>query len=246
MHFAIPFSILGVLRYAFAGSQEHVILADCLAVKNAFVRLSHMAYYEKTITSGPNAVAVIPTPRNETAVWIRNGSLSATFPDGVIFTANISAASTQGEFAGTASNGYNPPFNCWKFDKKALYNWYSGVTCDATYDCNHQNGAGDSQSPNTTGTMAIPEPTRESEDSDKSDDIALGVGIGIGIPSLIVALAAVWYASKRYDILPLLHLAGLRGGDDTAVRVQSEDEAIQMYGGNEWTGTGEPRQVNHG
>jgi len=227
MHLAIPFSILGVLRYAFAGSHEHVILADCLTIKNSFVRLSHMAYYERTITSAPNTVTVIPTPRNETAVWIRNEPLSATFPDGVIFTANISAARLEGEFAGTASNGFNPPFNCWKFDKKALYTWYNAVTCDATYDCNHQNGPGDSQSPNTTGTTAIPQPTRESESSDRSNNIALGVGIGIGVPSLIAALAAVWYASKRYDIMAHLHLASLRG-DDTAMRVQSEELAIQM------------------
>ncbi|KAF1976615.1 hypothetical protein BU23DRAFT_30992 [Bimuria novae-zelandiae CBS 107.79] len=177
---------------------EHVILADC--VFTHFIRLSHMAYYSLGITSNPDTVTVVPTHRNVTAVWAdRNSSepLTATFPDGIFFKANLSARND------LARLGYNDftSFNCWKYNRTQIYSWYNDVTCDAVYDCNHQAAAGDPASINATATSSSTPPANTSRtsnsDDNKSNEIALGVGIGLGLPSIIVTIVGVWLAWKK-------------------------------------------------
>lgn len=226
-----------LVQHTVSAPYEHVILADCKP--GAFLRVSHMAYYAMTLTSAPDTVAVVPTPQNRTAVWARNGTnpLSATFPDGTVFTANISAT-IKSDFAGVGSNGFGS-FDCWKYDRAALYKWYNGMTCDAVYDCNHQSHAGDDITLNATGTVAAPNPTmtsdppgnndRKDSDSKKSNDISLGVGLGLGIPTFLATIAGVWYASRQPRIREYLHSLNPVHGNSSGrpVRGSSTEQQVQ-------------------
>lgn len=192
-----------LLQDSFAMPWEHVILADCIS--SEFVRVSHMAYYSLGITSKPETVTVVPTPRNTTAVWANRNStnssfVEAIFPDGTYFRA---ALSTEKDFAGLGYNSFRS-FNCWKYKVTHLYAWYSDVTCDAVYDCNHQAAAGDDKALNATTTSptsgppeTIPAAPRLEDKDKRSNDIALGTGIGIGLPSVIVAIIGVLVARNR-------------------------------------------------
>jgi hypothetical protein len=61
-----------------------------------------MAYYPQTLTKAPKTVAVVQSFYNQTAMWIRNDStLSATFPDAIVYSANLSGAQNQGDLAGS-------------------------------------------------------------------------------------------------------------------------------------------------
>jgi hypothetical protein len=225
--------ILGAFHRAFADPFEHVILADC---HHNDIRLSHMAYYAVTLTGAPNTVTVVDTPHNETAVWVRNGSqpLSATFPDGAIFTANLTETNQEGAFAGAGNNGFGS-FNCWKYFAKNMYTWYGGVLCNAVYDCNHQSGPGDTQMPNATTTPAATAPTmtdnpdgqgdgsEQKQESNKSDNIALGVGIGIGLPSLLATIAGLLYANRHHNLLGALNLHRLKGSDEPVGGLANEE-----------------------
>ena len=184
-------------------SWEHVVLADC--INSGSIRLSQMAYYSLGITANPEAVAVVPTPHNKTAIWAnrnRNSTSSdfveATFPDGVFFRANLS---TEKDLAGIGHNNYKS-FSCWKYKVPRLYSWYRDVNCDAVYDCNHQAAAGDDKALNATAVSTAPDPpetapsTPRPEDK-KSNDIALGVGVGLGLPSIIVAIIGVLVARNK-------------------------------------------------
>lgn len=142
-------------------------------------------------------------PRNETALWADRNStnssfVEAIFPDGTYFRATLS---TEKDFAGLGYNSFRS-FNCWKYEVTHLYAWYSDVTCDAVYDCNHQAAAGDDKALNATTTPTASGPpgtspaTPRSEDK-RSQDIALGTGIGIGLPGVIVAIIGVLIARNR-------------------------------------------------
>jgi hypothetical protein len=63
---------------------------------------------------------------------------SAIFPDGDIFTANISRVASQGDYAGAGYNDYGP-FTCWANYVTNLYKWAAN-TCTEVYDCNHSQG----------------------------------------------------------------------------------------------------------
>ena len=87
----------------FAAEWEHVILADCTNPKTA-VRISHMAYYPQTLTSLPATVTVVESAFNETVLWTNEtlAPISATFPDAVTFSVNLTHTNKQGDFAGTS------------------------------------------------------------------------------------------------------------------------------------------------
>lgn len=191
---------------------EHVVLANCKS--SHFDRISHMAYYRYGLASVPDTIAVVPSPQNETATWIRNSSdpVSAVFPDGTRFVADLSNTTQQGQYAGTGNNGWGT-FRCWSYYVGSMYTWYDSVTCDGVYDCNRQVGAGDPGMPNATATvMFTPSATAarngdqdQDSNSQKSNDIALGVGIGIGLPTLFVTLLSIWFKrpTKLFKHLPL-------------------------------------------
>lgn len=56
--------------------------------------------------------------------------------------------------AGYGTNGLFD-FNCWSYEPTNIYTWYNQVKCDAVYDCNHQQQAGDG--PDAPGPMESPE-----------------------------------------------------------------------------------------
>lgn len=204
MHLAkLSVSFIFLSKCSHAISWEHVILADC--INSGSIRLSQMAYYSIGINANPDAVAVVATPHNKTAIWAnrnRNSTSSdfveATFPDGVFFRANLS---TERELAGIGYNNYKS-FSCWKYKVPRLYSWYKDVNCDAVYDCNHQAAAGDDKALNATATSTAPDPPETAPsnprpEDKKSNDIALGVGVGLGLPSIIVAIIGVLVARNK-------------------------------------------------
>lgn len=119
-------------------SNEHVALCDCK--NSADTVSSQMAYYLGEPDSTPEDVATVPnTPNGQARVW-PSATTSALFTlTNVTFTVKLGPQVEVGAFAGTGSNGWPSPFNCWFRPSQNLY-VYDGWTCAMVYDCSHDAG----------------------------------------------------------------------------------------------------------
>jgi hypothetical protein len=116
---------------------EHVILANCLDTSGH--KYSEMAYYSDRPQPGvAPTIAYVSLPDNTFAAWEGN-TISATFPDGDTFTANVVTTSV-GSYAGPGSNAYGG-FNCFYQPEHNMYVDGPGTQapfdCSGVYDCSH-------------------------------------------------------------------------------------------------------------
>ena len=120
---------------------EHVILANCVDASG--IKYSEMAYFSSQPSSQspptPETIAYLNTPFNTDVIWA-GSSVSATFPDGDIFTSNVQTAANPGDYAGPGSNSLGG-FNCFYVPLQNLYIDGPGtpipLTCSQVYDCSH-------------------------------------------------------------------------------------------------------------
>ncbi|KAI6353587.1 hypothetical protein MCOR25_008926 [Pyricularia grisea] len=167
-------------------SNEHVALCDCK--NSADTVSSQMAYYLGEPDSTPEDVATVPnTPNGQARVW-PSATTSALFTlTNVTFTVKLGPQVEVGAFAGTGSNGWPSPFNCWFRPSQNLY-VYDGWTCAMVYDCSH-----DAVNSTTSTTSASPtsKPTRaannqQADSSGISTPALIGVAVGSGVVAIIV------------------------------------------------------------
>jgi hypothetical protein len=173
---------------------EHVVLANC---KDEFgIKSSQMAYYSAAINPYPSSVANVTTPNGQTATWEGTGPISATFPDGDIFTVNIPAVVSQGQYAGPGNNNYGP-FTCWYNWNASLYHW-GGNTCDEVYDCNHQAAPITSQASATSGipqsytsSSLLATTPASTTSAPHANTLNNGLSVGSEVGSIVGAIAGI-------------------------------------------------------
>ena len=150
---------------------EHNLLGNCLD-KNG-KQLSQMAYWRGDVRGSPEAIATVKTSTpNLFAVWEGGAPISAIFVDGNTFSASILTGITaQGAYAGTGKNDYSG-FTCWRYVASNVWS-ANGTTCDALYDCNHQNApAATSTSIATTNPPPPSQITIHTDITSQSSDTA--------------------------------------------------------------------------
>ncbi|TLS31413.1 hypothetical protein PpBr36_02494 [Pyricularia pennisetigena] len=176
---------LGATARAQDRTREHVALCDCR--NGADVVSSQMAYYLGEPDSTPVDVATVPnTPNGQARVW-PSATTSAFFTlTNVTFTAKLGPQVEVGAFAGTGTNGWPAPFNCWFRPTQKLY-VYDGWECAMVYDCSHD--AANSTTPSTTTGATTGRPTRSATQTDSSGistPALIGVAVGSGVVAIIV------------------------------------------------------------
>ncbi|KAI0129063.1 hypothetical protein BJ170DRAFT_358644 [Xylariales sp. AK1849] len=188
-----------------SGTGEHVVLADC--ADSSGVLSSEMAYYSSSPDSSPGDIAGITTDNNQTAAWTCS-TTNAVFTDtGVTFSAKIGPGVADGEYAGTASNGYdskNGGFRCWQSSFLNLYR-HGDMNCSMVYDCDHDKAPTSttiaSCTASATSTATTISPTAAANTGLATGAI-IGISVGGGIALIIALVAAclVWRylrANKR-------------------------------------------------
>lgn len=110
------------------------VLADCGQDSG---QLSEAAYYQDYTEQTPRDTAVVATLDGGLQIW-ENSDLWAYFTDtDTNFTANLGPKGVDGDYAGTAYNGY-VHFTCWQKASSGRYIYSSGnLNCVQRYDCNH-------------------------------------------------------------------------------------------------------------
>jgi hypothetical protein len=116
-----------------SANNENVVLANCQDSQG--VKSSQMAYFSGSPNGSPNAIAQVQTDHGLTVYWEGGAAVSATFPDGNVFSASIPQAVPDGAYAGTGKNKQGE-FTCWRKYTPNLYT-HNGVNCYGVYDCNH-------------------------------------------------------------------------------------------------------------
>ncbi|KAI6281755.1 hypothetical protein MCOR34_011120 [Pyricularia oryzae] len=194
---AVLLLALGATAGAQDRSGEHVALCDCK--NDAELVSSQMAYYLGVPDSTPVDVATVPnTPNGQARVW-PSATTSALFTlTNVTFTAKVGPQVEVGAFAGTGSNGWPSPFNCWFTPSQKLY-VYDGWTCAMVYDCSHD--AANSTTPSTPSGAPTSRPTRApnqpSDSSGISTPALIGVAVGSGVVAIIVIGAIGFVCLQR-------------------------------------------------
>ncbi|KAI0837838.1 hypothetical protein F5Y06DRAFT_297266 [Hypoxylon sp. FL0890] len=108
-----------------------VLLTDCIHNNE---RLSQAAYYQ-TYTDATAKDSAEVSPSSQDHIW-ENAESWAYFTDtGTNFTANLGPEGSNGDFAGTAYNGY-VHFVCFQQPETYVYN-SGGVGCYQRYNCSH-------------------------------------------------------------------------------------------------------------
>jgi hypothetical protein len=116
-----------------SANNENVVLANCQDGHG--VKSSQMAYFSGSPNGNPGAIAPVQTDHGLTVFWEGGAAVSASFPDGNVFSASIPQVVPDGAFAGTGKNKQGT-FTCWRKYTPNLYT-KNGVTCYGVYDCNH-------------------------------------------------------------------------------------------------------------
>jgi hypothetical protein len=131
-----------LLQLAIAGSSdEFIILANCINVQNPTEQSSEMAYYSHPQDKSPAAIAKVQTPFGRTTWWEGGTPVSATFPDGNVFSADIPKVITeQGSFVGVGKNNAGT-FSCWR-DWRMDYYSHDNIRCSGIYTCDHRSPPG--------------------------------------------------------------------------------------------------------
>ncbi|KAI0173272.1 hypothetical protein GGR52DRAFT_379670 [Hypoxylon sp. FL1284] len=106
---------------------DHVVLADCGWVSQA-------GYYQSYNEASPRHTAVIVGPNGGVGTRLENLNVWAYFPeDNTNFTAKLGPLGTEGDIAGTASDG-QADFTCWQQSGRSFS--ADGLDCNQRYDCN--------------------------------------------------------------------------------------------------------------
>lgn len=110
-----------------------VVLADCGQDSQQF---PEAAYFQNYTENAPQDTAIVETLSSTLQTW-ENSDLWAYFTDtGVNFTANLGKTGVDGEYAGTAYNGY-VHFTCWQHASSGYIYLNNDLNCVQRYDCNH-------------------------------------------------------------------------------------------------------------
>jgi len=135
--FAAAATVLFLLKFALAGPDEMVLLANCINVNNPSEQSSEIAYYSQSHDQSPAAIAKVQTPFGKTAWWEGGTPTSATFADGNVFSADIPKdISIQGAFVGVGKNNYGT-FSCWRSFRPDTYS-HNNIRCSGIYECDHR------------------------------------------------------------------------------------------------------------
>ncbi|RYP69809.1 hypothetical protein DL771_005918 [Monosporascus sp. 5C6A] len=182
--------VLPTARLVSRADNEHVVLADCRGLNNAFS--SQMAYYPGNPRGAPQDVAVVPTPDGQYSLWVDTTTSGLFTTTGVTFTAVLGPRVAEGAYAGTGDNGYGN-FSCWARYAKDLYEW-DNTSCSMVYDCDHRAAPAPTTSTAVT-TSAAPAASTSTSQTEVSTSRGLpigaivGVSIGSGIGAILVAVA---------------------------------------------------------
>jgi hypothetical protein len=115
---------------------EHVILADCLTVKDSVnVPSSMMAYYPADAVGQPQDVSLVKTPDGQSALWANSVTTSRFTVTGVNFTAILGPPVENGQFAGTGYNDYPGNFTCYETYVNNLFTYGASTNCSQVYSC---------------------------------------------------------------------------------------------------------------
>jgi hypothetical protein len=126
-----------LFNLASAGSDEMIILANCINVNNPSEQSSEVAYYSQSHDKSPAARAKVQTPFGKTAWWEGGSPVSAIFPDGNVFSANIPKdVAIQGAYVGEGKNNAGQ-FSCWRSFRPDTYS-HENVRCSGIYECDHR------------------------------------------------------------------------------------------------------------
>lgn len=148
---------------------EYVALADCHDASNVFS--SQMAYFPNDTASKPQDVAIVSTTAGQTAIWACSTTSALFTTTNTEFVAQLGPKVSEGEYAGTGTNGYdsnNGGFRCWEQFSESKYT-YGGVTCNMVYSCNHNAAPGEcsplpcadhAQLRANLGRLTVRQPTR--------------------------------------------------------------------------------------
>jgi hypothetical protein len=118
-------------------SSEYVVLADCHDASSVYS--SQIAYYSNSTASTPNDVATVATDAGQTAIWACSTTEALFTTTNTEFVAQLGPKVSDGQYAGTGSNGYdskNGGFRCWQQFSQSYYT-YGSVTCNMVYKCDH-------------------------------------------------------------------------------------------------------------
>ncbi|GAB1309958.1 hypothetical protein MFIFM68171_00168 [Madurella fahalii] len=139
--FSLPFSL------AQKSPWENLVLADCgigLGA-NGGSTSREMIYYDGNVWTGNGLEThrpkmMVNVPWSGSYPWGQAGGVSATLPNGDVFTVYINRDIKDPGAAGDAWHKYEPdkPLKCYSYHQDKVYQLDDGKWCSSAYVCNHR------------------------------------------------------------------------------------------------------------
>ncbi|RYP40355.1 hypothetical protein DL767_001767 [Monosporascus sp. MG133] len=140
------------MRFALAQKTpfENVVLADCgIGLgENGGSTSREMIYYPGDVWTGQGLDTYKPTmmvnvPWSGSYPWGQDGGVSATLPNGDVFTVYIDRSVQDPNPAGDAWHSFemDKPLKCYSYHWDMLYQLDDGKWCSSAYICNHRGTA---------------------------------------------------------------------------------------------------------
>ncbi|KXJ92582.1 hypothetical protein Micbo1qcDRAFT_49700 [Microdochium bolleyi] len=196
-------------------SNEHIVLADCRTPARAL--FSQMAYFNGSIDSSPEDVALVRTNKNELANWFGQTTSALFTATGTTFTARLNQLGDEGDWIGEGENDYGS-FHCYQRFYQDRYK-YNDALCNMVIDCSHvQPTATPTPSSNTASSPGL------------STSAIIGISVGAGGACLLLALMSGYFLWRHYtkkERPPIEEEAGNDTGSGAPPVVQIREPSIK-------------------
>ncbi|RYO86330.1 hypothetical protein DL766_007933 [Monosporascus sp. MC13-8B] len=151
-HTFLAAALLSSMRFALAQNvrYENLVLADCGIGfgENGGSTSRKMIYYPGDVWTGHDLDTYKPTmvvdvPWSGSYPWGQDGGVSATMPNGDVFSVYIDPSVKDPNRAGDAWHSYemDKPLQCYSYHWDKLYQLDDGYWCSSAYVCNHRGTA---------------------------------------------------------------------------------------------------------
>ncbi|RYP65585.1 hypothetical protein DL771_008239 [Monosporascus sp. 5C6A] len=151
-HTFLAAALLSYLRFALAQGTwaENLVLADCgIGLGEGGGSTSReMIYYPGDVWTGHGSDTYRPTmmvnvPWSGSYPWGQEGGVSATMPNGDVFSVYLDRNVKDPDPAGDAFHSYDKdkPLKCYSYHWDGLYQLDDGKWCSSAYVCNHRGTA---------------------------------------------------------------------------------------------------------